>query len=184
MAHISRKPDKRISKHFSFFIGLSGMALVLLASVLTFSTKQLPVIPNVKVNAFLLTVNHWLFITGLILGIFALICWLIPKIISKYHPDYLLYHHRLDNFLYSVGVTSPIGDEDSVQYPNVKRTSDGFKIEAIANTQDKLLTLNDALSNLLARNGSKLRVSESYVRDGWVCYVLETDFRHDQLKDK
>ncbi|EKP90036.1 hypothetical protein [Oenococcus oeni] len=100
---------------------------------------------------------------------------------------YPLTGHRLASFLYQAeAYQKSTRSINFIEMPDTRRARGGFEIESIGDLNEKLLSANfkDSLSAYLSRSGSPLKVTEAFMRGGWVFYRLERDFHLDQLEKK
>ncbi|MFT9022284.1 hypothetical protein [Lentilactobacillus hilgardii] len=184
MAYYAKKPSAATKIPISAIIIIISLIMAGMSTLATNFVQRLTPFNGLDIRKFALPILSDITKISLTIFIVTLLILVIPLLVFGRNPLKSVLHKRLNPFLFAVG--SYVGVNNDIElllYPDVKKVNDGFAIEAIGDLQDKLLGLNDSLSNHLARHKSQLRVSESYVRNGWVIYVTETDFRADQLED-
>ncbi|MGX7367181.1 hypothetical protein [Enterococcus casseliflavus] len=128
-----------------------------------------------------LTILIFLFGTGIL--------YLHYAIKKRYDPyPFVIRNIYFDFWLQTVNLCIPL-DQETILLPNVRRIKNGtdntlkaFEIEIIADLKEKMLLLNDAINSYLAHHNSEYHVFESYEINGWIRYVLTTNFEKDQLR--
>lgn len=184
MAYYTKKPSAASKVSIPAVIITTSLAISGLSVIATHFIAKLTPFNGIDFKSMILPILNGVTKVSLAVFIMTLLVLVIPLLVFARNPLKSVLHKRLNPFLFAVGAYVGVNDDNELLlYPDVKKVSDGFAIEAIGDLQDKLLGLNDSLSNHLARHHSPLRISESYVRNGWVIYVTETDFRADQLED-
>lgn len=145
-------------------------------------------------NHFLTILRDWteIIIPGLPILIFLFgigILYLHMAIIKRYDPyPFVLRSIYFDFWLQTVYLCIPL-DQETILLPNVRKIKKGndnnqkaFEIEIIADFKERMLSLNDAINSYLAHHNSVYHVFESYEINGWIRYILTTNFEKEQLR--
>lgn len=135
-----------------------------------------------------------------ILFVLCLICWLYWGVMHK-ELVRLITDKRSNNlgfkldvvdsplmkeFLFQAKATAPDPyDPRYQQFPSVKETTKGLKIEAIGNLRSWLISDNfrDSLESFLNNQGYNVSIQNAqYHSDGWVYYTLIHGIKSDRLR--
>lgn len=111
-----------------------------------------------------------------LISIAAIIIGLIIELVAIYQvkrdPRKLLKYPQNVKIFLELGLFIRDPREDMyVIVPAVKKTANGFMIEAIGNLEQKLLDSNKSLTNYLAQKGANITIIDSYSQGGWVYFI-------------
>ena len=145
-------------------------------------------------NHILTTLKNWteFLIPGLTILIFLFgigILYLNIAIKKRYDPyPFIIRSIYFDFWLQTVNLCISL-DQETILLPNVRKIKKGtdnnqkaFEIEIIADFKERMLSLNDAINSYLAHHNSEYHVFESYEIEGWIRYILTTNFEKEQLR--
>ncbi|ELB17605.1 TPA: hypothetical protein J0V08_000256 [Enterococcus faecium] len=146
------------------------------------------------INHILIILRDWTktIIPGLTILIFLFgigILYLHIAIKKRYDPfPFVIRSIYFDFWLQTVNLCIPL-DQETILLPNVRKIKKGndnnqkaFEIEILADFKERMLSLNDAINSYLAHHNSEYHVFESYEINGWIRYILTTNFEKEQLR--
>lgn len=157
---------------------LSGLSL--LVTYICASTAYTPIFGG------FLRIIGWLFFLISIALLMPVIRFVIKyKLINQPSLTELLHSSSFDQWLISEGLFSQnMSDSSKYQLPIVKGSNYLIKIQVIGGIVSKLKSDNttQSLQAWLNNQGFECYIKNSYVKNGWIYYVLGDDLKRDQLR--
>lgn len=157
---------------------LSGLAL--LVTYVCAQTADTPIFGG------LLRVVGWLFfLIAIALAIPIISFVLRSKLINQLSLTEAIHSNSFDQWLIGEGIFAPdMSDSTKYHLPIVKGTNHLIKIQVIGGIVNKLKSDNttQSLQAWLNNQGFECYIKNSYVKNGWIYYVLGDDLKRDQLR--